>query len=415
MHKSPGNCVLLQAKNTHVMIILDKPYVSDYLKDTANKFQFPVLANDYSKSLQLNSGTKFYTNEEAVKYYKSTPNARIYSNSENSIQWIAQHLNETDLPEKINWFKDKVAFRKLTEKLFPEVFYRSVNLLEIDKIEIQNISLPFVIKPAAGFFSLAVYPVQSYDEWPLVKEKLKKDIKEAAKLFPSEVLNSTTLIIEGFISGIEFAFDAYYDENGIPSILNILKHEFASIDDVSDRVYVTSKDIMEKYLPPFTNFLSTLGTLIELKNFPLHVEVRVDEKGKLVPIEVNPLRFGGFCTTADLTPYAWGFNPYAAFFQNFKPDWKDILKDKAGKLFALIVLDNSTGIKAEDIKSFDYQKLLSQFGKPLELRKLDHNEYPLFGFVFTETREDNFEELASILQSDLREFCERHSEVEQKK
>ena len=395
----------MQAK-IKTMIILDKPYVSDYLKKTATDHQFPVLANDYSKSLQLNSSTKFYSDEEAVNHYKATPNARIYSNSENSIQWIAQHLNGTNLPEKINWFKDKVAFRKLTEKFFPEVFYRSVNIKEIDKIEIQDLPIPFVIKPAVGFFSLAVYPVQSYDEWPVVKEKLKKEIRKAALLFPSEVLNSTTLIIESFIPGIEFAFDAYYDENGIPTILNILKHEFASIDDVSDRVYVTSKDIMEKYLPPFTDFLDTLGALIELKNFPLHVEVRVDENGKLVPIEVNPLRFGGFCTTADLTPYAWGFNPYAAFFQNFKPDWNDILKDKAGKLFALIVLDNSTGLKSEEIKSFDYQKLLSGFEKTLELRKLDHSEYPLFGFVFTETREDNFEELASILQSDLREFCQ---------
>jgi len=40
----------------------------------------------------------------------------------------------------------------------------------------------------------------------------------------------------------------------------------------------------------------------------------------------------------------------------------------------------------------------------LELRKIDFNKYPVFGFLFTETREDNFEELKRILDSDLSEF-----------
>ena len=386
------------------MIILDKPYVSNYVKETVAKFQFPVLTTEYSNQLNMNSNTKYFSEEEAVKYYKSTPNARIYTNSENAIQWIARHLKETDLSEKINWFKDKVAFRRLTANLFPDVFFQSVKISELDTLKIEDLPVPFVIKPAVGFFSLAVYLVQSIEDWPIVKEKLKIEISEAARLFPSEVMSSTELIIEGYIPGVEFAFDAYYDEKGEPAILNILKHEFASMEDVSDRVYVTSKTIMETYLPPFTHFLKTLGELIELRNFPLHVEVRVDENGKLVPIEVNPLRFGGFCTTADLTPYAWGFNPYVAFFQNFKPNWNEILNDKAGKLFSLIVLDNSTGLKAEAIKSFDYQKLLARFEKPLELRELDFKEYPLFGFLFLETQEENFEELAYILQSDLKEF-----------
>jgi len=386
------------------MIILDKPYVSDYLKNTATDYQFPVLANEYSKHLKLDSKTSLFSDEEAIRYFKTTPNARIYTNSENAIEWIMKHLPNTDLPKTINQFKNKFAFRKLTEKLFPDVFYLSLKPEDLDNLKVEELPKPFVIKPAVGFFSLAVYSVQNNEEWPRIKEKLKGELKEAALFFPSEVLDSTELIIEGYIQGVEFAFDAYYDENGNPTILNILKHEFATVDDVSDRVYITSKSIMETFLSPFTDFLIALGDLVELRNFPLHVEVRMDDKGNLVPIEVNPLRFGGFCTTADLTPYAWGFNPYAAFFQNHKPDWKTILKDKAGKLFGLIVLDNSTGLKAEEIKSFDYQKLLKKFEKPLELRALDYHEYPLFGFVFTETREENFEELAAILQSDLTEF-----------
>jgi len=68
------------------------------------------------------------------------------------------------------------------------------------------------------------------------------------------------------------------------------------------------------------------------------------------------------------------------------------------------VLDNSTGIEIGNIRSFDYDKLLTKFKRPLELRKIDFQQYPVFGFLFTETAEDDFVELQNILNSDLREF-----------
>jgi hypothetical protein len=41
---------------------------------------------------------------------------------------------------------------------------------------------------------------------------------------------------------------------------------------------------------------------------------------------------------------------------------------------------------------------------PLELRKINYKEYPVFGFLFTKTRKENLVELERILRSDLREF-----------
>jgi hypothetical protein len=48
--------------------------------------------------------------------------------------------------------------------------------------------------------------------------------------------------------------------------------------------------------------------------------------------------------------------------------------------------------------------LLSRFEHPLELRKIDYKEYPVFGFLFAETSQANFGELERILRSDLKEF-----------
>jgi hypothetical protein len=134
--------------------------------------------------------------------------------------------------------------------------------------------------------------------------------------------------------------------------------------------------------------------------------VRIDENGNINPIEVNPLRFGGFCTTADCTWFAYGVNSYEYYFNEMKPDWDEIFKTRKDKLYSILVLNNSTGYKASEIKKFDFEKLKTRLEKPLEIRPIDYTKFPLFGFIFTETRADNYDELEYILKSDLTEFVE---------
>jgi len=134
------------------------------------------------------------------------------------------------------------------------------------------------------------------------------------------------------------------------------------------------------------------------------MEVRIDKEGKIIPIEINPLRFGGWCTTGDLSWYAYGINSYEYFFKGIKPDWNKILESKSGKIFSIIVLDNNSGVKENNIVSFDYDKLLEIFSKPMVLRKVNYLKYPVFGFVFVENSIDNKHELTHILNSNLQEF-----------
>jgi hypothetical protein len=219
-------------------------------------------------------------------------------------------------------------------------------------------------------------------------------------------MDTGKFIIEEVINGEEYAIDAYYNDAGEGVVLNIMHHVFASPTDFSDRLYITSEKIINEKLVGFEHFVAKIGNLASIRNFPIHVEVRVDSEGKIVPIEVNPLRFGAWCTTADATWYAYGFNSIAAYFANQKPDWDKLLESRKDKTFALMVIENSTGYKASEIKSFNYDKLLTNFEKPLDLRKINYNQYPVFAFLFAETRNENFAELERILKSDLKEFIE---------
>jgi len=324
--------------------------------------------------------------------------------SENSIDWITKNLAFSNLPEKIALFKDKLKFRELTKSIFPNFYFKGVCVEDLTKIQFKEITQPFIIKPKVGFFSMGVYKVSSYKEWINTIDLIIEEIEQIKDLYPKEVLDTSSFIIEQCINGEEFAVDAYYNSTGEPVILSILKHTFSSDKDVSDRVYTSSKDIIENNLKEFTNFVEKIGKLAGVKNFPIHIELRRDDDGTLLPIEVNPMRFGGWCTTADISFLAYGFNPYLYYYSQKKPNWSEVLKGKEEKLFSIIVLDNSTGIDVNKITSFNYEKLLLNFEKPIELRKIDYKKYPVFGFLFTETREDNFIELKNILDSDLSEF-----------
>jgi len=386
------------------MFFVDKPYLSDLFKNTLRDNDLPVVLTESAKGLDLYPGTNTISEEAAIEMARANEDLVIYTTSENAIGWIAQHLPFSSLPEKIELFKNKLTFRKLIQPLFPDFYFREVRADDLDTVAFNEIPRPFIIKPAVGFFSMGVYMITSPEDWREAIAAIRIEMEQIKNLYPAEVLDAGSFIIEQCIHGEEFAVDTYYDAAGEAVVVGIYKHAFSSESDVSDRVYLSSKEIIENNLAEFTEFAGKIGRLAGVRNFPVHIELRRDNNGNLLPIEVNPMRFGGWCTTADMTCLAYGFNPYLAYYTQTRPDWTEILKGKSDKLYSIVVLDNSTGIAGEKITSFDYQQLLADFEKPLELRKIDYKTYPVFAFLFTETRKDNFKELERILHSDLRDY-----------
>jgi hypothetical protein len=384
-----------------MFILLDKPYISQLLIDTINDNNFA--AYDTGNVLQ-NGEVDLVNKSDIVNTFETVPDSKIYTTSESSIEWIDKHLPFTDLAQKAKLFKDKTAFRDLTKDMFPDLYYREVKFDEIEELDISDIPKPFIIKPSVGFFSLGVYKVFDQSGWDQTKRDIILNTDKIKDLYPDEVLRTSKFIIEQEIRGDEFAVDAYYDDRGTPHILGIMQHYFASESDVSDRVYMASKEIIRKNIHRFDEFLNRLGERVSLKNFPLHVEVRIDEDQKLLPIEVNPLRFGGWCTSAELAYHAFNVNSYANFMTGKKPDWESILSRKDDHVWCLIILDNSTGHDGKDIESFDFDKLASEFTNVLEVRKSDHEAYPIFGFLYVKVRADEMSPVDKILKSDLREY-----------
>lgn len=386
------------------MILLDYPYTSDFLIDTVVKNQFPVVATKEAKEILKGTNANLISEEAAIAWVKSNPLSPVYTNSENSIAWIQQNLKGTGLPGKIEAFKNKFKFRELIQDAYPDYFFKSASLSELENLDINDFKFPFIIKPAVGFFSIAVHKVDNPEDWPSIVGKIEKQIEKTKSLYPKEVVSNTDFIIEEYIRGEEYAFDCYFDQKGEPVILNVLHHVFTSEYDVSDRVYSSSEEVIDRLYRPIMDFLQMIGSKIDLRNFPLHIEFREIEPGKINPIEVNPMRFGGLCTTADLTWFSYGINSYEYFFNSKKPDWEKVFENRKDKKYSLILLDNQSDIAQEDIAYFDFEAIAKDFEHPIHVRNVNMDKFGVFGFLFTETSKGNERELEEILHSDLKKY-----------
>lgn len=382
------------------MFILDKPYVSEFLEKTLEKNKFPVLNTAAVKELVSNTGINYIDEEKAVKKLRDYKNPVLYTNSENSIEWISKNLCFTDLPDKIALCKDKIKFRKIISKIYPDFYFKEVSFEDIKRIKPQDLKFPLVLKPAVGFLSFGVYMIYNDSEWNSTISILEEDIKKFKTIYPLNVVNTSTFIIEEMVLGEEFAVDAYYNEKGEAVILNIYKHPFCSEKDVSDRVYFTSKAIIEKYLKEFEQLLQKIGNAVDLKNFPVHIELRVN-KENIIPIELNPMRFAGWCMT-DIAYYAWGINVYEEYLHQTKPNWQNILENSDENLYYVMFSDVSKDIKKEDIKSIDYDGLVRNIETPLEIRKIDYKIHPIYSIIFAKTPDEK--EITKILNIDVYKY-----------
>ena len=387
------------------MIIASGPYLSPHFVNTVARNGWPVVDSGGAHLCGM-EGMEFIDPPGSGERDRTKAASKLLTSGEHALDWVSRELAGTPAEVAACLFKDKARFRRVTKSLFPEVMFRELSLEALPGFVPEQSDYPFVVKPAVGFFSIGVRMIWTPDDWAKAKVEIGAEVAEVRSIFPEHMLSQTRFLLESYIEGTEFAVDAYYDRDGQPVILNILEHRYASADDVSDRLYVSSRAIIESLAPQASSFLTDINRLAGIRNFPLHAEFRRDSHGTLVPIEINPLRFGGWCTTGDFAHFAWGFNSYECYMNDAAPDWETVFKDRETFEYGLIVLDNRTGIPGDRIGSFDYEGLLNRFSHPLHLAKMDFTAFPLFGFLFVETAPEARAEQAWILNSDLSEFVE---------
>ena len=105
------------------MIILENPYVSDFLIDTIKKNYYKVLDNEVSR--KYFDENELISTEEAKNLVLSG-NESVYSNSENSTDWVLENVPESKLANMIKLSKNKYAFRNAIKSIYPNYFFKEL-------------------------------------------------------------------------------------------------------------------------------------------------------------------------------------------------------------------------------------------------------------------------------------------------
>ncbi len=377
------------------MVILERPFASDMMVETLEKNGIPVLKNEMSQERVLNG--KVLSDNEFCEEYKKT--GKLYTVSENALGWIYDHIQDKRFLDGISIVKDKSAFRKICRDIYPDFFFKEVNINEMAQLNTDSIVFPCVIKPSVGFLSKGVFVVHNPEEYRKAVETLQQDFAKAGADFPEFVVGKSRFLIEEYIHGEEYAVDAYYDENENPVILNIFHHKFMDESDTSDRLYMTSKGLFDQYEEPFTRFLTNLNNTLHLRNFPMHIEFRYDGK-KAVPIEINPLRFTGFCLN-ELQVFISGQHPMLSFLKGRRVTKDEMWKGREDFTYAFTVLDLPKG---DEDKAFDDDKFSVDFPGVIDVRLVPDKTSGVAATVFLKVETANVQAFDRIMSLDMHEY-----------
>ena len=379
------------------MVILEKPFVSDLMVETLEKNAIPVLKNEMSEQ-RIPNGKILSDNEFSEEYKKI---GKLYTVSENALGWIYEHIENKHFLDSISIVKDKSAFRRICRDIYPDFFFKELNINEMKQLNTDSIVFPCVIKPSVGFLSKGVFVVNNPEEYQKVVDILLNEFSKAGNDFPEFVVGKSRFLIEEYIHGEEYAVDAYYDENEKPVILNIFHHKFMNESDTSDRLYLTNKGLFDLYEEPFTRFLTNINSTLHLTNFPMHIEFRYDGQ-KAVPIEINPLRFTGFCLN-ELQVFVSGNHPMLSFLKGRHISKEEMWKGKENLTYAFTVLEMPSDVEG---KRFNEEKFRKDFHGVIDVRRVPDRSSGVAATVFLEIETADILDLDPIMSLDMHNYVQ---------
>lgn len=417
------------------MIIVEDTYVSDRMRRYLYTSGQPIMDTPMARSIISEEGDHLLVEQQetlqsvrgehsSLEVSQNMPaliseveatrrideGERLYTMSEGRLSWILEYTHNTDLHRAIRLCKDKCAFREALAPLYPNYPFMTRTFEELIEMPFPAEMTPCVLKPAVGFLSAGVYVIRTQEDWKYALSSICAERETWAARYSDAVIGTEVFLLEGIIEGREFALDAYFDEEGTPHILNILRHDFADAHDTSDRLYVCGVSILREWLGPMTAFLQRMNTCTQMRNFPIHIEVRAEEQRDssaagnpfIIPIECNPLRFAGLGGT-EISSFAYGFYTFDHYLNNTVPNWDKVFAEHGDDdLYCMSVLGVPEGMDPN--KQFDYERFCGQFSEVLAMDVFDASTSGIYGFQFWKTSAADDHERNVMLHASLERF-----------
>lgn len=362
-----------------------------------------VTGTTYNSKFTANpgAGIRVLSGEELQKSdIRFSEQDMVYVPSETSLSTVMERMDNPTCVHGIEQLKDKYLCREALRHIYPDFFCAKFKLDEISSLSIPGRKL--VVKPLKGFFGTGVRVLDPSANLLELGTEITREIAQYSRFFPESILTKNEFLMEEYVEGEEYAVDMYYDSSGSAVIMNIYHHPVARIPEYAHLMYYSSKELFDKYLEPITELFQSFGAILGLRNFPIHAEFKL-RGTEFIPIEFNPMRYGGF-GLADLTFLSYGFQPIAAFFDNLRPDFAQIWESRASYSYAFILAYNGRGIdlKHKEPRHDDFRSYLLQHVELLDYVKLDHHHNPVFAIAYVRSEDSN--KLGLLLDTEFADF-----------
>ncbi len=387
------------------LALLADDYISPLLLNTLQREGIPAAVRGKRLKAELERfcpGLKVPDKAQALDII-SKEDGRLLINSEGFLPCVIGTASAPARAERLRMLADKILFRELEREASPDYFFLEADSnIDAGRLKDLKAKLPsgksYIIKPSSGSKGTGVRMLRIGGDL----SQAGMDIGQTARLTaadsaPDALHGVGRLLIEEYIKGDEFACDAYIDSKGEPVVLGIYAHPLRDMEDFRDIVYYTGAGIMKKMLPRVSDFLRRLSDQTGVRSIPMHAEFRL-QRNRLLPLEVNPLRFGSF-SIPDLAFFAFRVNPYKNFFNQQKPNWDRILSQSGEELFFRVLARMPEGAGG---KTPDHEEFADTFRDLVGYCKLDTSRYPAFAIAFGKT--DDASEVRRYLNVDLKEF-----------
>jgi len=341
---------------------------------------------------------------------------RVYLSTERYLPEVMSRLQSEDRKRQIELLKDKYLFRNLIQSHFTDFEFALGS--QWDAFLSKSKASEFIVKPRKGFFGVGVTKV-TRDELRSSGESILKSLVSQVRATVGGALASSFaldkadvpqdsdeksslfdhFIIEECIPGSEFSVDMYYDSQGAPVILNICAHPEHEMKEFSNALYYSSYSVFTEGYARVNPLFEEFNQSFRARSFPIHAEFKMSLDGQLIPVEFNPLRFGGF-GLSDLPYYAFGFNPIEYFFYDSRPDWKRIWRDRPTQCYGWVLKYNPIHFSPHYYP--DHKNFKKIFSKVLNYREIDFKTHPVSGVAYIE--EFSKDDLFKVLKIDFNSF-----------
>jgi ATP-grasp domain len=325
--------------------------------------------------------------------------------SEAAIEKVIDKIDDSVRVKAIELLKNKYAFRQMLTAIYPDFQYQFIQSHQIQDLKITEKS---VIKPVKGVFGTAVRIIDRDTDLTELAAELQTELTKNVDLFSPSVLSTTDFIVERYIDGEEYAVDMFYNSVGSACIVNIYHHPLPQNPAYLHVIYYSSQAVFDRIYANAKHFFTELNRILGVTNLTIHGEFKFDSVGgaslkenRLMPIELNSLRFGGM-GLGNLAFHGLGIDPYAYFAEDIEPDWQQIWQNKQADIFAFFIAYNGTNININKYRP-NREKLRQQFTEILLERNFDYQNQLAFGIYVLKENQKN---LARLLQIEFDDFFE---------